>query len=127
MRWTTYIFIFTITLLWGVPVGCAPKVKVKPDFDSPVPQDRLAAVAKARRTNDSAAVEPLIRMLASDDPLMRLVASDTLKEITGEDFGYDPAAHDTSRREAAQRWASWYTSPQNADQMDPESGRADPR
>lgn len=117
---TTLVSIFTIALLTGTPVGCAPSVKVKPDFDSPVPQDRLAAVAQARRANDTSAVEPLIRMLASDDPLMRLIASDTLVQITGEDFGYDPAASDTDRREAAERWASWYT-----DQKDAPSGRAD--
>ena len=116
---TTFVSIFTFALLTGTPVGCAPKVKVKPDFDSAVPQDRLAAVAKARRINDESAVEPLIRMLASDDPLMRLVASDTLVQITGEDFGYDPAANETERREAAERWTSWYTS-----QKDAPSGRA---
>ena len=117
---TTFVSIFTIALLTGTPVGCAPKVKVRPDFDSPVPQDRLAAVAKARRTHDSGAVEPLIRMLASDDPLMRLVASDTLVQITGEDFGFDPAGSDAERREAAERWTNWYTR-----QKDAPSGRAD--
>lgn len=107
---TTPLPIFMIAGLMALPVGCAPKVKVKPDFDSPVPQDRLAAVAKARRTNDNAAIEPLIRMLASDDPLMRLVASDTLKQITGEDLGYDPAGSDSERRAGAERWAEWLAS-----------------
>jgi|MDTD01.1.fsa_nt_gb HEAT repeat protein len=118
---TTLVSIFTFALLTGMPVGCAPKVKVKPDFDSPVPQDRLAAVAKARRTSDENAVEPLIRMLASDDPLMRLVASDTLVQITGEDFGYDPAGSDPERRQASERWANWFAS-----KKDTPSGRVDP-
>lgn len=118
---TTPLPIFMIAGLMALPVGCAPKVKVKPDFDSPVPQDRLAAVAKARRTNDNAAIEPLIRMLASDDPLMRLVASDTLKQITGEDLGYDPAGSDSQRRAGAERWAEWF----NANQTEASSRRAD--
>ena len=109
MRGTTRASIFTFACLMGLPVGCAPKVAVKPDFDSPLPQDRLAAVAQARRSNDQRAVKPLIEMLASDDPLMRLVASDTLKRLTSQDFGYDPAGSDAERQAAADRWAEWYS------------------
>ncbi len=119
---TTLLLIFMIFTPMALPVGCAPKIKVKADFDSPVPQDRLAAVAKARRTSDSTAIEPLIRMLASDDPLMRLVASDTLKLISGEDFGYNPAGSDTQRREGTERWVTWF----EAQQAGASLRRADP-
>lgn len=105
---TTLASIFMIACLPTLPVGCSLSTGVRPDFSSPLPQDRLAAIAKARRTNDPAAVEPLIGLLGSDDPLVRLVASDTLTRITGEDFGYDPASKDTQRRQAIERWRAWH-------------------
>ncbi len=117
---TTLVSIFTFALLTGMPVGCT-QGEGEARFRFPVPQDRLAVVAKARRTGDENAVEPLIRMLASDDPLMRLVASDTLVQITGEDFGYDPAGSDPRAVRPLSCWANWFTS-----KKDTPSGRVDP-
>lgn len=108
MRGTSRVAIFTLASASAGAVGCMPTVGVSADFDSALPQDRLAAVARARRTNDQEAVVPLIEMLMSDDPLIRLVASDTLKRLTNEDFGYDPGAPDADRRAAAERWAEWH-------------------
>lgn len=105
---TTRGFIFIIAAILTLPVGCSLSTPVKADFDSPVPQDRLAALAKARRTSDPAAVGPLIKLLSSDDPLIRLAASDTLTRITGQDHGYDPASGDAQRREAIERWLAWH-------------------
>lgn len=116
---TTLGPIFIIACLATQAVGCSLTSEVRPDFDSALPQDRLAAAAEARRSSDPKAIEPLIRMLSSDDPLMRLVASDTLTKITGEDFGYDPGASDAERREAALRWSVWHS--ENQDQS---TGRA---
>lgn len=114
MRLTSLVTNFT---LLGVTVacgGCLPTVGVSADFDSALPQDRLAAVAEARRTGDLGAVAQLIEMLSSDDPLIRLVASDTLKRLTNEDFGYDPGAPDADRRAAAERWADWHAGTESA-------------
>ena len=97
--------IFILSLLIAA-AGC--KVKVDADFTSAYPQDRLAAIAEARKTNDPAAVMPLISLLNSDDPLVRLVASDTLFRITGEDMGYDYAQPRADRQEAIDRWIDWY-------------------
>lgn len=108
MRLTSLASIFTLLGFTGAGAGCMPTVGVSADFDSALPQDRLAAVAQARRTSDQEAVAPLIEMLMSDDPLIRLVASDTLKRLTNEDFGYDPGAPDADRRAAAERWAEWH-------------------
>lgn len=102
--------VFTLALLValvaGTPAGC--KKSVEPDFESAFPQDRFAAIAEARRTNDSAAVRPLIAQLASDDPLVRLAAHDTLLQITGEDQGYDPAGPRHEREAGILRWLAWY-------------------
>ncbi|GAB5495991.1 MAG: hypothetical protein Phyf2KO_10710 [Phycisphaerales bacterium] len=97
--------IFILPLLITV-AGC--KVKVDADFASAFPQDRLAAIADARKSNDPATIKPLISLLNSDDPLIRLVASDTLFRITGEDMGYDYAQTRTKRQAAIDRWIDWY-------------------
>lgn len=103
--------IFILALL-TTAVGC--KVKVKPDFESAYPQDRLAAIAEARRTGDTSAVRPLISLLDSDDPLIRLVASDALTRITGEDLDYDYAQPRPKRQQAIDRWIDWYEAQQES-------------
>lgn len=101
-----------------VAVGCAPPV---PDggFDGPDPSSRIyAAVAVAERWNSTeppedrarppkTTLQHLVVMLQSSDPAARLIAGDTLRLVTGRDFGFDPSAGPPARFEAVERWRAW--------------------
>ena len=97
--------------------GCAPPIP-SGGFNAPDPASRIyAAVAVAQqfeRTGalpDHAVLEDLVAMLISADPAERLVASDTLRLVTGQNFGYLPYAPMPERRVAANRWADWVRDP----------------
>jgi HEAT repeat protein len=94
-------------LLLGPLPGCVLSLPAEPRFDSPVPQQRFAAIRRAGRELDRAAVPDLIRQLGSEDTLVRLAAIDALRRITGETLGFDPDAPDEERRRAIERWAAW--------------------
>lgn len=96
IRW-----LFPLLLL----ASCGPTVR--PDFNSPEPAARNAAIVKAAESKDPAAIPDLVRMLDSDDPATRLLAIDALERITGQTLGYDYAAPDRDRREATDRWQKW--------------------
>ena len=46
-------------------------------------------------------------MLQSSDPAARLISGDTLKLVTGRDFGFKASASPPVRFEAAARWRTW--------------------
>jgi len=110
--------IISISIFTIFGLGCT--LTVKPDFQSELPQDRLAAIAQARRTADPSAVGPLIELLSSDDPLIRAASIDTLHELTHESFGYTPGDPRMERQQAASRWAQWYM--QRGKTIDSEAG-----
>lgn len=83
--------------------ACGPAIV--PDFNSPEPAARNAAIVKATAEQDAKAVPDLVRMLDSDDPATRLLAIQALERITGERLGYDPAAGNEAREPAMLRWA----------------------
>lgn len=101
-----------------VAVGCAPPI---PDggFDAPDPASHIyAAVGVAERWNSTEPPEARIRppkttlqnlvvMLQSSDPAARLISGDTLKLVTGRDFGFKASASPPVRFEAAARWRTW--------------------
>ena len=108
-RRTTLALVLVPFLGWG----CAPPIP-SGGFDAPDPASRIyAAVAVAQefeRTGarpDHVVLEDLVAMLISADPAERLVASDTLRLVTGRNFGYLPYATMPERRVAADRWADW--------------------
>ena len=109
MRRTRLALLFIPVLGWG----CAPPI---PDggFRGPDPASRIyAAVGVAQefqRTGEKPArpiLGDLVQMLISADPAERLVASDTLRLVTGKNFGYLPYAPLAERRVAAERWTTW--------------------
>ena len=75
--------------------------------DGAGPGDRLLAqVARTRlASGDRAASRTLVTLLLSDDVATRQIAIGGLQQHYGEDRGYDPAAGEDERREAALRWA----------------------
>lgn len=86
--------------LWGC--AAAP-----PDFNSPEPAARNAAIVRAAREGDQGAVPDLVRMLDSDDPATRVLAIRALERLTGRTLGYDPAGDQGSRDRAVAEWATW--------------------
>ena len=49
----------------------------------------------------------LFETLRSDDPLRRRVGIDRLRQLTGLDHGFDPAAPPDRREAAVKRWEGW--------------------
>ena len=93
-------FVLTLPLL--LLASCGPTIT--PDFDSPEPAARNAAIVKAAEHKDPAAVPDLVRMLDSDDPATRLLAIVALERITGETMGFDASGPEMDRRAAVDRW-----------------------
>ena len=92
--------------------GCSGP-SLQPGFESVDPQERTAALLKAARSGEAAAIPELIIMLESSDPAERMLADETLKRLTGQDFGYrhyDPA---WKRQPAVDAWRDWWDAQDN--------------
>jgi len=70
------------------------------------PAERLLAQAGRTRlfAGDTEARHTLAALLLADDEYARTLAFEALAQHFGEDRGYDPAADEAARREAATRW-----------------------
>jgi len=93
----------SLTLAAALLAGCTVSPP-QPDFHSPVPAEKIAAIRQAARTGDTAAIRDLVTQLASADPVVRLMAIRALDDLTGQTHGYrydDPPAE---RRAAIDRW-----------------------
>lgn len=77
-------------------------------FDSAAPGARLYAINEAARKKDAGKIPELIRSLDSDDAVVRWTAIHALKEMTGEDYGFDFAAPWGERQRAIERWRAAY-------------------
>ena len=93
--------------------ACAPPVP-SGGFDSPDPASRIYAAVNVAEQFGKDGVRPdlktlrnLIRMLASADPAARLVAGDTLRMVTGVNFGFQASAPLADRVAATKRWIRW--------------------
>jgi HEAT repeat protein len=82
--------------------GCGPTIR--PDFNSPEPAARNAAIVQAAARRDAAAIPSLVRLLASDDPGTRLLAITALERLTGRTNGFAAGAPESERTEAIERW-----------------------
>lgn len=85
--------------------GCAGDAN--PDFDSLQSTGRIKAAVSAAAGRDEQAVPDLIAMLVSDDPAERFIGIASLKRITGQTLGYDPAAPEGERQLAVARWRTF--------------------
>lgn len=103
-----------------VLLGCAPPI---PDggFDAPDPASRAYALVRLVRTYrgpeatqtgtpPKAELAQVVEMLDSSDPMERFLASDALRELTGQQMGYQPAAPLPVRAVAVNRWKTWLQS-----------------
>jgi hypothetical protein len=100
----------TLALL-AVPAlnACAPDVEV--GFDSPDPQGRTIALARAAdsTTIDDENLRQMIVMLGSIDPAQRMLAINALKRAAGQTLGYRHFGPEEEREAAQQRWVEWYS------------------
>lgn len=87
-------------------VGCVPKAPV--GFDSPDPQGRAIALARAAQSPSERDIPALIAALDSADPAQRLIAINALERVTGETQGYRHYDPVWRRAEAIERWAAWW-------------------
>jgi len=110
LRWDRYALVAI-----GVGLaGCAPaglgRESLYTRLQSEDHQVRIQAVVEAGRTGDRGAVPYLVELLG-DAPAVRLFAIESLRRITGRDFGYRSYADEASRREAIGRWRRWLETP----------------
>ena len=52
-------------------------------------------------------LKPVVAMLNSADPMNRFLAANALRDLTGQNQGYDPTAPILERELAARRWQAW--------------------
>ena len=65
------------------------------------------------RLKDRSAVPQLVRDLDSDDPAVRFYTIQALRELTGQDFGYDYTDDDEEERKPAiGQWRAWLSEQQ---------------
>ena len=102
--------------------GCAVDA-FKPDFASPNPGSRTAAVEATMRRYRPDLEAPftppygdprfredlrwLVVLLQSDDPAVRFVSIEALASLVGERHGYDAADPLPERAVAVQAWTDW--------------------
>lgn len=78
--------------------------------------DRALRYERARcfvRLGDWAQLGALIDGLAEEDAWARAWCLSALREVTGQDLGFDPRADAPEREQALERWRSWYASRTN--------------
>jgi len=65
------------------------------------------AIEQAARTRDTSTIPDLINQLDSQDSAIRMLTIATLRDMTGQDLGFDPAAGAGDRKAAIDRWHAW--------------------
>ncbi len=93
--------------LFLLPLLLAACASVPRGLDSPVPVARASAIAHVAEAGDQNALVDLVALLESDDAVTRMLAHRALRDITGEDLGYNFADAESTRRAAADRWRQW--------------------
>jgi hypothetical protein len=77
------------------------------------PDDRGLNFERARtfvRLGDWTQVKVLIEGLAADDAWARAWCLSALREVTGQDLGFDPQADAITREQSLERWRRWHAS-----------------
>jgi len=103
-------------------------------FDSIDPVERTMAIERAARSRDQTAIPDLIRQLDSQDAAIRMLTIATLRDLTGQDLGFDPTARAADREVAIVRWHAWWADhrgspdgPRSASPGQGTSGRYNPQ
>ena len=90
-------------------LGCGgPRLTWQQKMNSSAGVERAQAVMTVGQKNMWTAIPQVIRRLEDDDVAVRVLADETLRSMTGKDFGYSAYAGEAERREAAARWQNWW-------------------
>jgi len=79
-------------------------------------EDRALRFERARsfvRLGDWAQIGALIDGLSEEDAWARAWCLAALREVTGQDLGFDPRAEASDRASALERWRTWFASRSN--------------
>lgn len=68
---------------------------------------RVAAIVQAGQQRDRRAVPFLVDRLEEDSTDVRMFTIESLRRITGRDFGFRAYADEPDRREAVAKWRRW--------------------
>lgn len=108
---------FAIILFSLAVASCAPPIP-SGNFDAPDPASRTYALVNLVReyrgpdaiksgTPPATQLKPVVTMLLSSDPMERFMAIEALRDLTGEDLGYDASAPLPVRAMGVERWRTW--------------------
>ena len=106
------ILMFTFALM-----SCAPPIP-SGNFDAPDPASRTYALVNLVReyrgpeatntgTPPAEELKPVVAMLLSSDPMERFMAIEALRDLTGQDLGYNPSDPLPVRAMGVERWRAW--------------------
>jgi hypothetical protein len=117
MRLVASLVAGLLCLLCGAGCSLAPKSFAQMIHPSAIVRARAAGLSD--RQPDQVAVPALIERLGDADPVVRLTAHETLRERTGQNFGYLPWGDNAERAAAQARWKTWWEKqPQDAVEHD---------
>lgn len=109
-----------------LPAGAAPRANPTDEAGQAIAQlssvqstDVLAAENRLRALEAKVAVPALIQGLLGGDPITMNKCNTLLREITKQNFGFDPLADEPTRKAAAARWKQWADQEYALDQGDP--------
>jgi hypothetical protein len=77
------------------------------DIQSPDPCIRMKAVIYAGNSKDKRAVPLLVDRLEDEDEAVRVATNESLKQITGKDFGYRSFDPPYVRAKSVEQWRQW--------------------
>jgi hypothetical protein len=97
----------TFTLLPGCRGGMMIFNADRSEIQSADPAVRIRAIIHATRTKDAKATPLIVDRLEDEDEAVRIVAIESLKQLTGKDFGYKAYDPPYVRSAAVERWRSW--------------------
>lgn len=90
-------------------------------FDSVDPVENTMAIERAAESRDLGSIDKLVSQLDSSDPAIRLVAIAALRELTGQDLGFNPADAESDRLAAIERWENWVRAQRDSGQLPPDT------
>ncbi len=92
-----------------VAAGCFGQKAMTGDqlLNSSAGVERQEGVLRAEREGQPG-IPKIIPRLEDDDVAVRMAAVDSLRRMTGEDFGYVAWDDETTRRAAVAKWREWW-------------------
>ena len=105
----TYRVLVILTALSAAGCFGQPQLTWRQKMDSSAGVERTQAVMAVGERRNIAAIPHLIRSLEDDDVSVRMAAIDSLRQMTGKDFGYVAWDDEVTRRAAVKKWREWWS------------------